>query len=284
MTTIDDLPAQQAASSARVTPITSFYRNLPFWLVILVVGWLLLAWAIVSDPLYREIFETLRAGIPMTLFVAGCAYVIAILLGLMIGLVRANPPKKVTFRSPSSVIHWLLYHLLTVYVEVVRGLPILIVLLIGTYVIFPQVVERITGVNVRAGVPTPAIIALGFAYGAFISETVRAGIQSIDKGQGEAARALGMTYFQTMRSVILPQAFRRVLPPLGNDLIAMIKDSSLVSALSIRDVTQIGRLYASNSFQTVETYLVIAFIYLTLTLIGSMIVRYLERRTKQQTR
>ncbi len=284
MTTIDDLPAQQAASSARVAPTSHFYRNLPFWLVILIVGWILLAWAIIADPLYREIFETLRAGIPMTLFVAGCAYVIAVALGLLIGLVRANPPKNVHFRSPVTVLHALLYHLLTVYVEVVRGLPILIVLLIGTYVIFPQIVERITGVNVRAGVPTPAIIALGFAYGAFISETVRAGIQSIDKGQGEAARALGMTYFQTMRLVILPQAFRRVLPPLGNDLIAMIKDSSLVSALSIRDVTQIGRLYASNSFQTVETYLVIAFIYLTLTLIGSMFVRYLERRTKQVTR
>jgi polar amino acid transport system permease protein len=122
---------------------------------------------------------------------------------------------------------------------------------------------------------------LAFAYGGFEAETFRAGIESIGRGQMEAARSLGMSYPQAMRYVILPQAVRRVLPPLGNDLIAMLKDSSLVSALGVRDMTQEARLYAAASFRYIETYTTLAFMYLSLTLILSGIVRWVETRWKQ---
>jgi polar amino acid transport system permease protein len=123
-----------------------------------------------------------------------------------------------------------------------------------------------------------AIVALAFTYGAFESETFRAGIQSVQRGQIEAARSLGMTYLQLMRYIVLPQAIRIILPPLGNDLVSMIKDSSLVAILGIPDITQLAKLSSAASFRYLETYLSAAAIYLTMTTIGSILVRFLERR------
>ena len=123
------------------------------------------------------------------------------------------------------------------------------------------------------------IIALVVAYSAFLSEIFRAGIESIDRGQMEAARSLGMGYWKAMRYVILPQAVRNVLPALGNDFIAMLKDSSLVSVLGVQDISGLGRVYAASSFRTFETYNVMTFLYLCMTLLLSMAVRWLERRT-----
>jgi polar amino acid transport system permease protein len=125
-----------------------------------------------------------------------------------------------------------------------------------------------------------AILALSFGYGAYEAEVFRAGIQSIGKGQMEAARSLGMTYFQAMRLIILPQAIRRVLPPLGNDFIACLKDSSLATVLAVNELTQMGRLRRSSTFRVMETFNVVAFLYLAMTLFLSGVVRVMERRLK----
>jgi ABC-type amino acid transport system permease subunit len=122
------------------------------------------------------------------------------------------------------------------------------------------------------------VAGLAIAYGAFESEIFRAGIQSIEKGQMEAARALGMNYFQAMRHIILPQAIRRVLPALGNDFVAMLKDSSLVSVLGVEDITQITKLYAASTFLFFQAYSILAFIYLSMTVLLSRLVRSLENR------
>jgi polar amino acid transport system permease protein len=122
------------------------------------------------------------------------------------------------------------------------------------------------------------IVALSIGYGAFISENFRAGIQSIEPGQMEAARALGMSYWQAMRHVILPQAIRNILPPLGNNFIAMLKDSSLVSVLGVRDITLMGKLYATSTFRFFETYNVVAFLYLIMTIALSLLVQQIEKR------
>ena len=119
-------------------------------------------------------------------------------------------------------------------------------------------------------------MALGVTYGAYMSETVRAGIQSIPKGQFEAAYSVGMTYWQTMRAIILPQAFRNVLPPLGNDFVAMIKDTALLAFLGVRDITQIAKTSSGSSFRYVETYAVVAYIYLTLVILATTLVNLLE--------
>jgi len=123
-----------------------------------------------------------------------------------------------------------------------------------------------------------AILALTLGYSAFVAEIFRAGIESIGRGQMEAARSVGMSYGQAMRYVILPQAVRNVLPPLGNDFIAMLKDSSLVSVLGVQDITQIGKVYSSSTFRFFETYNVVAFLYLIMTVGLALLVRWLERR------
>ena len=125
-----------------------------------------------------------------------------------------------------------------------------------------------------------AIIALAVTYGAYLAEIFRAGIQSIARGQMEAARSLGMSYGQAMRYVILPQAIRNVLPALGNDFVAMVKDSSLVSVLAVRDITQVSRLYAGTTFRFREAYIILAVMYLTMTVVLSLLVQLLERRLR----
>jgi polar amino acid transport system permease protein len=121
---------------------------------------------------------------------------------------------------------------------------------------------------------------LALSYGAFSSEIFRAGIQSVERGQIEAAQSIGLSYFQSLRLVILPQAIRRVLPPLGNDFIAMLKESSLVSAIGVGEITQLSKKYAAASFKFPETYFTLAFVYLSMTLVLSMLVRFMERRLK----
>ena len=128
-----------------------------------------------------------------------------------------------------------------------------------------------------------AIFALTIGYSAFISEIFRAGIQSIGRGQMEAARSLGMSSGQAMRYVILPQAMRNVLPPLGNDFIAMLKDSSLVSVLGVQDITQLGKVYSASTFRFFETYNVVAYLYLVMTVGLALVVRVIEKRMPART-
>jgi len=123
-----------------------------------------------------------------------------------------------------------------------------------------------------------AVLALTIGCSAFISEIFRAGIESIGRGQMEAARSLGMSYWQAMRYIVLSKAIRNVLPPLGNDFIAMLKDSSLVSVLGVQHITQLGRVYSASTFRVFETYNVVAFIYLIMTIGLALLMRQLERR------
>ncbi len=209
-----------------------------------------------------------NAGIFLTLRVTFMAYALAVLIGLFVGLMRVqtNP---------------VLYAFSTLYVEVVRGIPLLVILLYAGFVISPKLFARPTR---RSGFlqhpKTEAVFGLAFGYGAFVAEIFRAGIQSISRGQMEAARSLGMSYPQAMRFVVLPQAVRVVLPPLGNDFISMLKDSALISVLALPDLLQLGRLYVSRTFRAFEGYNTVAILYLAMTLFLSMMVRVIERRTR----
>jgi len=125
-----------------------------------------------------------------------------------------------------------------------------------------------------------AITGLVFCFGAYMSEIYRAGIQSIPRGQMEAARSLGMTYFQSMRHVVLPQAVRVILPPIGNEFIALLKDSSLVSVVAVADLTRRGREYASIHFDPIEVWMLVALLYLIMTLFSARVVNWIEKKTK----
>lgn len=162
------------------------------------------------------------------------------------------------------------------YADFLRGTPLLVQIFLVHHGL-PAVVSRYApGFHITPFIS--AITALSVNSGAYVSEIVRAGIQSIDKGQTEAGRSLGMTSWQTMRHIILPQAFRRVVPPLGNEFIALLKDSSLVFAIGYNELMTRGRLLMSKYFMFFETWVAVALIYLCLTMVVSRLVRYAERR------
>jgi polar amino acid transport system permease protein len=169
------------------------------------------------------------------------------------------------------------YTISTLYVEVVRGVPMLVIILYMGFAVTPALRNATDGQVDLQGLPA-AIIALSFGYGAYLSEVYRAGIESIPHGQTEAARSLGMSYFQSMRHIILPQAIRVVLPPLGNDFIAMLKDSSLISVIALPEVLQSGRLWISRNFRAFEGFNSVALVYLVMTLLLSLLVRFIERK------
>jgi len=171
------------------------------------------------------------------------------------------------------------YTLSTLYVEVVRGVPMLVIILYMGFALTPALRVATDGKVDLRGLPA-AIIGLAFGYGAYLAEVYRAGIESIPKGQMEAARSLGMSYFQSMRYIILPQAIRVVLPPLGNDFISMLKDSSLISVVALPEVLQQGRLWISRNFRAFEGFNSVAMVYLVMTLLLSLLVRFIERRAR----
>ena len=197
-----------------------------------------------------------------------------------------------------------LFTIATLYVEVIRGIPMVVLVLMFAFAIVPIYVDTVkliggwglenfgeqtlggffTGLSeysIRTiSMELRFVIAIAVGYGAFEAEIFRAGIQSISKGQMEAARSLGMSYFQSMRFIILPQAVRRVLPPLGNDFIAMLKDSSLATVLAVNELTQLTRLRRASTFRVMEAFNVAAFLYLSMTLFLSAGVRLLEQRMR----
>lgn len=283
-----DLPVEvstpREAAPVKFSLMRLIYQ-IPWWFVLLSILGIYVIGLISSDPLYQTIFKQLREGIAMTLTVSFTAFSMALAVGLIVGIIRANPPRQAhgLLAKLVSFIQLVIYNLATLYVQILRGLPILVTLLIVAFVIVPEInrffrTSLDIDLGLRGSSSTSAIIALTFTYGAFLSETFRAGIQSIGRGQIEAARSLGMNYGQVMRYIVLPQAVRRVLPPLGNDMIAMIKDSSLVAILGVQDITQLAKLSSSSSFRYLETYFLAAMIYLTMTVLGSLLVRFIERR------
>jgi len=271
----------------RKDPLSERLDQFPWWVIALVFIAIWAGYVILSRQNFREAFDFILIGIRITITTTLYAYSIALLIGLIAGLGRIS--KNVVFRN-----------LATLYVELIRGVPILVLIFFIALVLVPSMVDGIKalGESLNAsGVPVigdllsridnsafsmnvRAIIALSVTYGAFQAEIFRAGIQSIGKGQMEAARSLGMSYGQAMRYIILPQAIRNVLPALGNDFIAMVKDSSLVSVLAVRDITQVARLYAGRTFRFREAYTTLATLYLTMTLILSYVVRRIEKRFK----
>ena len=269
----------------RRDPLSERLAEFPWWLlaIILIAVWA--AYIILSRENFNQAFNFIKIGISITISTTLYSYSIALVLGLITGLGRIS--RNVFIRNLS-----------TLYVELVRGVPILVLIFFIALVLIPSVVDSIqaygegliTQGNTVIGpilaslensffsMNVRAIIALSVTYGAFMAEIFRAGIQSIGRGQMEAARSLGMSYGQAMRYIILPQAIRNVLPALGNDFIAMVKDSSLVSVLAVRDITQVARLYAGRTFRFREAYSTLAALYLTMTLVLSFIVKWLERR------
>ncbi len=226
--------------------------RLSFFGALAVIAYLLITR---PDP-YLRVLKFVPDGILVTFEVTVSAIFFALILGLITGLGRISQNKYVNLVAST-------------YVEVVRGIPLLVQLFyvyyaLGRFVNVPHMIAAVTAMSV--------------CYGAYMGEVFRAGIMSISKGQTEAARSLGFNRGQTMFLVILPQAWRTILPPVGNEFIALLKDTSLVSILAVADILRRGREFASESFYYFETYTMIALIYLVITLILSKGVSHMEKR------
>lgn len=205
---------------------------------------------------YRDIIKFLPDGILNTFIVTSLSILFAVVIGFFAGLGRIS-------RIP------IINGITNIYVEIIRGIPLLVQLFYIYYALgnFFQV-PRLAA----------AVIAMAICYGAYIGEIFRAGIASISKGQMEAALALGLSRGQAIRKIIIPQTIKVILPPLGNEFIALLKDSSLVSILAVADLFRRGKEFASTSFQFFETYTIVALIYLILTLFLSRLVGIMEAR------
>jgi polar amino acid transport system permease protein len=256
--------------------------DFPWWLVALGVIAAGLAITIATNDIYTQVFQIVSKGIGITIFVTLVGFALATLLGLCVALLGLSD-------------HLALRQAARFYIEVIRGIPVLVLLFYIAFVGAPgfvalwnaaaaPLIEKgyLSSLMVRdVSLLWRAIIALMIGYSAFIAEVFRAGITAVDKGQIEAAKSLGLSRFQRFRLVVFPQAIKVILPPLGNDFVAMVKDSSLVSVLGVADVTQMGKVYAAGSFRFFETYSIIAYVYLVLTIGLSLILRQVEKRLKR---
>ena len=251
-------------------------KDFPWWLVILAVTGLWLLYEIWSDEVYKASLKALSKGLWVTLGVAVVAYLGACLMGL--GLAVMGMSKHLVLRQTARL-----------YIEVMRGVPIIVLLLYVAFVLAPAVVSGVNWLAENDLIRTRdvpllwrAVFALMLAYSAFLAEIFRAGLQAVDKGQIEAAMALGLNGWQRFRHVRFPQAFRLILPPLGNDFVAMVKDSSLVAVLGVSDVAQLAKVTAAGNFRYFETYNVAAFLYLFMTISLSLVLRRFETRMRER--
>jgi len=252
------------ARRGRILPFTISWRSVPWWAVILAIVGIFVGWSVLTSQAYLDALSFIVDGVKLTLQVTIISYLIGLVVGLIFGLMRVSD-------NP------IFYAFSTLYVEVMRGVPLLVIILYMGFVVTPRLRQATGGQIDLQGLPA-AILAIAICYGAYMAEVYRGGIESIEHGQMEAARSLGMNYMQAMRHVVLPQAIRRILPPLGNNLISMLKDSSLISVIALNDLLQTGRLYVSRTYRAFEGYNSVALLYLTMTLFLSLVVRIVERK------
>ena len=200
----------------------------------------------------------LIVGAGITIQITAISVGLGLIIGMFVGIARICNVK-------------VLRDLAAVYIDFLRGTPLLVQIFL-IYFALPMVVGQ------RVDPFIAAITACGINSGAYIAEIFRAGIQAIDEGQMEAGRSLGMTWVQTMRYIIVPQAFKNIVPPLGNEFIALLKDSSLVSVIGFEELTRRGQLIIARTYGSLEIWITVALIYLVMTLTISRLVSYMEKR------
>ena len=212
-------------------------------------------------------------GLGTTLTVTIFALIIGVIIGVLVAIIRSahdqQPERK------KGLLLKILNGICKVYLTVIRGTPMMVQLLIMWFVVWAS--ARSTDSNMMKC----AILAFGINSGAYVAEIFRSGIMSIDKGQMEAGRSVGLTYAATMRYIIIPQAFKNVLPALGNELITLVKETSVVTVIGLRDLTKGAMIIQSKTYQAMVPYLAIAAIYLVIVMFLTWVMGKLERRLRQ---
>ncbi len=265
MTTLKaEAPLDPTPPGAR---LTFEWSGFPWWFVGIIAVIAFPVFKILTDPKWAEGFDFIKDGIVLTITVTVGGFLIAMVLGLIVSLGRMS-------RNPIA------RNLATFYIELIRGIPVLVTIFFVGLVIWPQLLD-VLGVSPQSIVGRPAVkttAAVGIIYAAFIAEVFRAGIESVPLGQREAGMSMGLNRRQVFRLIVWPQAIKNVMPALGNDLIALLKDSSLVSILAVRELTQMTKLWTGVTFQFFAGYMILAAMYLALTVSLSMLLQWYERR------
>ncbi len=256
-------PTEQATivSATNVTRV----RGFEWWLVVMltVIGYM--AVQIITNEAYNEAWDNIIPGMKLTLYLTVGSFLVAMPLGLFIGMGRLSKNRLINTAAQ-------------VYIEFIRGMPMLVWLFVVAFILTRDIAD-VLGLKTRdIGMTWRGGAALCLFYAAFIAEVFRAGIQSVEPGQIEAAQAVGLNRFRTNRHVILPQALRNSLPALGNDFIALMKDTSLVSVLAVGEITYEARIYLGSSFRIRESYFILAVLYVSLTLVLSLGLQLWERK------
>ena len=219
----------------------------------------------IGQQAYLQVLE----GLKNTLIIAITGLIIGIIIGTLIATVRIIPKYKTLPRVLNTICN--------VYVETFRGTPIVVQLLIFYYVLFPLLGIHLPGLNV-------AMLVFGLNSGAYISEIMRSGILSVDGGQMEAGRAVGLSFGTTMIKIVIPQAIKNILPTLGNEFIALVKETSVVSFVGATDLYLVFNRIGSSSYEFMVPYIVMAFIYIILVLLISAGVKLMERSLRKSDR
>jgi polar amino acid transport system permease protein len=268
-------PTDAASEIARAVDITAEvpqvegtwrdWRRFPYWLLGIAAVLIWIAYLVITQDRYQQAWDRIIPGLRVTIEVTVWSFLIALAFGLVLGLGRVA--RNVVVRNVA-----------TFYIEFIRGVPILVLIFTIAYAVVPTVADALGFEATSVDFKWRAIIALAAIYAAYLAEVFRAGIESIPRGQSEAGRSLGMSHAQTLRRIVLPQAVRNITPALGNDAIALLKDTSLVSVLAVRDITQNARIYAGSSFDFKATYPILLGLYLSLTILLSLALSWYRRR------
>lgn len=243
------------------------WSEFPWWFVGIVLTIAFPLFKVLTDPKWEEGFLFIKDGITLTLVVTVGGFVIAMVVGLLLALGRMS--SNVVARNVSMY-----------YIELIRGIPVLVTIFFVGLVIWPAAVSALGGSpqSFLASKEVKSTVAVGMIYAAFIAEVLRAGIESIRIGQKEAGMSLGLSKVHVFRFIVWPQAIRNIMPALGNDLIALLKDSSLVSILAVRELTQMTKLWTGVTFQFFAGFMILAAMYLMLTVSLSLVLQWYERR------
>ncbi len=256
-------PASLPAAERRRSDTETWWNRFPWWAVIIGLFIAFMGLKIITDDDYRLAWFRIWPGIWLTLYATIAAFVIASIIGLAAGM--GQLAQNVVLRNVSRA-----------YVEIIRGIPMLALIFTVALVVVPELSEWV-GLPNRVSPFWRAVLALALIYGAYMAEIFRGGIQSVPRGQLEAGRSLGLSRQQTMNSIVFPQAMRAIIPPIGNDFIAILKDTSLLSVLGTLELTRNARQFTASTFKFREGLFTLSFIYLLLVIALSLLLRRVER-------
>lgn len=229
-------------------------------------SWQIFYRSFITNDGYKDVL----LGLKHSMIIALLGLAIGIVIGTFIAIIKVVPKNKNVFLK-------ILDKLSDIYVGLFRGTPIVVQLLIIYYVLFPNIGLRVDKLIV-------AIVAFGMNSGAYVSEIMRGGIMSVDGGQLEAARSLGLGYARSMWQVVLPQSLKNILPTIGNELIVLIKETSVVSFIAVVDLTKAFKSIADSNYEYIVPYLMLALSYLVIVIIFTILIKYVERRMRKSDR